>query len=68
MNRNLPGFTAEDSLDRAEGSYRSEAAYLASASIVVPARCGQDSWGPCINGWQWECIEGGYPRRVRCDW
>ena len=64
----LPGFTAESSLSETS-SYRQRAAEdRREDRAVVPAACGQDYEGPCINGWQWICFEGGYPRRVPCLW
>lgn len=63
---NLPGFTAEASLYGA-GAYAERATIdSSSANSVVPATCSQDYDGPCINGWQWVCIQGAYPRRMRC--
>jgi hypothetical protein len=63
---NLPGFSAEASLNGARAYTERTTADPNSAISVVPATCSQDYEGPCINGWQWVCIQGYYPRRVRC--
>ena len=63
---NLPGFTADASLNAASGYCERTTADPGSGNLVVPATCGQDYDGPCIHGWRWVCIQGYYPHRERC--
>ena len=66
-NMNTPGFTAAGSLYTTNGHYRGASVGFNSSVLIVPAVCSQDYCGPCINGWQSCCVEGGYPHRVRCE-
>jgi len=63
----VPGFIAEASLYRTAVYYQQATAGRDSAALVVPATCSQDYEGPCIGGYQWICIAGGYPHKVSCD-
>jgi hypothetical protein len=63
---NLPQFTAEASLGRANRIYRRAPLASSIGSLVVPALCFPDGCGPCRNGVQ-RCCEGGHIVFEKCE-
>lgn len=63
----LPGFIGEASLYKTAAYYQRAGAGFVGSAGVVPAVCSQDYCGPCLNGYQTCCIEGGYPHKFPCD-